>query len=445
MSIGEAIASPAGATASPGYRRYVIWLLFSVALINFFDRQIINILAEPIKRDLGLADWQLGLLTGFSFAALYTFSGIPIALLADRTNRARIISGALLFWSVFTAACGLAQTFTQLLLARLAVGLGESGCQPPSLSLISDYAPKEERSSALAHYSLGITIGGLLALVAGGILADQFGWRTAFLVAGAPGVLLGILSFMTLKDPRRGQAGQDSLSVRATMGELGRTKIIWWIYGASAAKGMISYGQVAFLGSFLLRVHGDSLTDASNKLSAATGGDFGPLVLVGGALGLISAVGGVTGTWLGGQFGDRIMKDRPEKLLLLPAIATPLAVPFQVAAFLSPSGWLAVALLIPPALLHAMWLGPTFAALQSVVKPRVRSTASAVQATFVLLIGLGFGPVVVGALSDFLAGPLGLGSADGVRWALIALCSVSFVASWLFYVAAGKLKASIIS
>lgn len=444
--MSETIANaPVGAAGSSRYRQYVIWLLFFIALINFFDRQIINILAEPIKLELGLADWQLGMLTGFSFAALYTFSGIPIALLADRTNRAHIISAALLFWSVFTAACGLAQTFTQLLLSRLAVGLGESGCQPPSLSLIADYAPKEERSSALAHYSLGITIGGLLALVVGGILADQFGWRVTFLVAGAPGIILAVVAFMTLRDPRSGQKAPDNPPIRAIFRELRRTEIIWWIYGASAAKGMISYGQVAFLGSFLLRVHGDGLADASERLSVLTGVQLGPLAMVGGALGLITAIGGITGTWLGGQLGDRLMKDRADKVLLVPAIATCLAVPFQVAAFLSPSGWLAVALLVPPALFHAMWLGPTFAALQSVVRARVRSTASAIQATFVLLIGLGLGPVLVGALSDLLAGPFGLGPADGVRWALIALCTVAFGASTLFYVAAGKLKASIIS
>ncbi|ODT89062.1 MFS transporter [Phenylobacterium sp. SCN 70-31] len=434
-------------SVSPAYRRYVVWLLFLIALINFFDRQIINILAEPIKHDLGLADWQLGLLTGFSFAALYTFTGIPIAIIADRTNRARIISGALLFWSVFTAICGLAQTFTQLLLARLAVGLGESGCQPPSLSLISDYVPKEERSSALAHYSLGITVGGLFALAAGGILADQFGWRVAFYVAGAPGVVLAIVALLTLKDPRsgRGATGEGVRPVRDTLAELSRTKIIWWLYAASAAKGMISYGQVAFLGSFLLRVHGESLQQASSRLSEPLQLDLGPLVLVGLALGLISGVGGITGTWWGGRLGDQVMQRRPERLLLIPAIATPLAVPFQVAAFLAPNGWLAIALLIPPALLHAMWLGPTFAALQSVVRPDSRSTAAAIQATFVLFIGLGLGPLLVGALSDTLADGVGLGSAEGVRWALIALSMVAFVASWLFYVAAGRLKASLVS
>lgn len=436
-------------SVSAGYRKYVVWLLFLIAVVNFFDRQIINILAEPIKRDLGLADWQLGLLTGMSFAALYTISGIPIALIADRTNRAKIISGALLFWSVFTAVCGLAQTFTQLLLARLAVGLGESGCQPPSVSLISDYVEKEQRSSALAHYSLGISIGGLIALAAGGVLADRFGWRAAFLMAGAPGIILAIVAWFTLKDPRSGRAARASASphrpVMECLRELLRTNIVWWLYAASAAKGMLSYGQVAFLGSFFQRVHKTGLEEISATIEQSTGFQMGPLALVGLGLGLISGLGAVAGTWLGGNLGDRLAKRDISTLLLIPAIAAPLAVPFHISAFLAPSVWTAFLLLIPAGLLGAVWLGPTFAALQSVVRPDVRSTAAALQAAFVLFVGLGLGPLLTGGLSDILGGVVGLGSADGVRWALVAVSGVGLVASWLFFVASRKLKAAIVS
>ncbi len=436
-------------SASVRYRKYVVWLLFLIAVVNFFDRQIVNILAEPIKRDLGLADWQLGILTGLSFAALYTLSGIPIALIADRTNRAKIISGALLFWSIFTALCGLAHTFTQLLLARLAVGLGESGCQPPSVSLISDYVPKAERSSALAHYSLGISIGGLIALAAGGVLADRFGWRAAFLMAGGPGIILSVVAWITLKDPRAARAAGSAAPLQRPvlecLGELRRTNIIWWLYAASSAKGMLSYGQVAFLGSFFQRAHQAGLQEVSASIQQMTGVHLGPLALVGLGLGLISGVGAVAGTWLGGKLGDKLARRDISNLLLLPAIAAPLAVPFQVAAFLAPSAWMALVLLIPAGLLGAIWLGPTFAALQSVVRPDVRSTAAAIQAAFVLFIGLGLGPVLTGSLSDTLAGPLGLGSAEGLRWALVAVSGVGFLASWLFFVASRKLKTAIVS
>jgi MFS family permease len=436
-------------TASPAYRAYVVWLLFLVAVFNFFDRQIVNILAEPIKHDLGLADWQLGMLTGLSFAALYTIAGIPIAVIADRTNRARIISGALLLWSIFTAVCGLTQTFTQLFMARVAVGLAESGCQPPSVSLISDYAPKEKRSSALGHYSVGIAVGGLVALAAGGVLADRFGWRAAFLIAGAPGIVLAVVAALTLKDPRarrhKGSAAAPSRPVRECLRELAATNIFWWLCLASASKGMISYGQGAFLGSFFLRVHKAGLADVSATIERWWGLHLGPLALVGLGLGLISGMGGVFGTWLGGHLGDRFARRNMTTLLLIPAVAAPLAAPFHLAAFMAPSAWMALLLLIPPGLLGAMWLGPTFAALQSVVRPDTRATAAAVQASFVLFLGLGLGPLVVGLLSDTFAGPLALGPAEGVRWALVVMSGMGLVAGVLFYVASTKLKAAIIS
>lgn len=294
LETSDESAAPA---ASKAYRTYVVWLLFCIALINFFDRQIVNILAERIKRDLGLSDLQLGLLTGLAFASLYTITGIPIAIIADRTNRARVITGALLVWSTFTAACGLAQNYTQLLLARVVVGLGESGCQPPSLSLIADYAPKEKRASSMGTYSLGISVGGLVALALGGVLADQFGWRVAFFLAGVPGILLAIVAGLTLKDPRSGVSDRPpARSVRECFAELKGNSVFWWVCLASAAKALVSYGQVAFLGSFFLRVHKEGLAKVAAQIGDVTGLHLGPLAMVGLGLGLISGIGGVFGT-----------------------------------------------------------------------------------------------------------------------------------------------------
>lgn len=432
--------------ASPAYRKYVVWLLFLIALVNFLDRQIVNILAEPIKRDLGLSDLQLGLLTGLAFASLYTITGIPIALIADRTNRARVITGALLIWSTFTAACGMAQNFTQLLIARVVVGLGESGCQPPSLSLIADYAPKTERASAMGHYSLGIAVGGLVAVAAGGVLADQLGWRAAFFLAGLPGVALALLAAFTLKDPRRGSAAPTQppgRGIRECLAELRGNSVFWWICLASAAKALVSYGQGAFLGSFFLRVHKQGLADVAATVSQATGLHLGPLAFVGLGLGLIAGIGGVAGTWLGGQLGDRFGRQDMTALLLIPAVAAPLAIPFQVMAFLTSDTGLALLLLIPPGLLGSLWLGPTFAALQSVVRPDTRATAAALQSSFVLFLGLGLGPLCVGALSDHLGTTLG--EASGVRWSLVACSMVGLLAALLFWLGSRKLKASVIS
>ncbi len=184
------------------YRAFALAILLAAYILSFLDRQIVSILAEPIKRDLGLHDWQLGMLTGLAFALFYTTLGIPIARLAERYSRPWIIGGSIALWSLFTVLSGRAQTFPQMLIARMGVGVGEAGCNPCAHSLIADYTPKEKRASALATYSLGIPIGSLLGLVMGGLIADAYGWRTAFFVAGGPGLLLAVIAVVFLKEPR---------------------------------------------------------------------------------------------------------------------------------------------------------------------------------------------------------------------------------------------------
>ena len=188
-----------------GSVRVTLWILLIVYIFNFIDRQIVNILAEPIRMELGLSDTQIGLMTGLAFALFYTVLGLPIARFSDRstTNRPWLIGGALAIWSAMTALCGLAQNFAQLLLARIGVGVGEAGCTPPAHSLIADLVEPSKRASALAFYALGIPVGTLLGMFIGGLLADAVGWRNAFLIVGLPGLILAIIVFTTLKDPRR--------------------------------------------------------------------------------------------------------------------------------------------------------------------------------------------------------------------------------------------------
>jgi predicted MFS family arabinose efflux permease len=187
---------------SPGYRSYALGLLLVIYIFNFVDRQVVNILAEPIKNELKLADWQLGMMSGFAFAIFYTVLGLPIAQLAERKNRPWIIASALAAWSVFTALCGLAQNFVHLVLARIGVGVGEAGCTPPAHSLITDYVPKEKRASAIAFYSMGTPLGGLVGTSLGGVIADAYGWRTAFLICGLPGLALAVVVVLSLVEPR---------------------------------------------------------------------------------------------------------------------------------------------------------------------------------------------------------------------------------------------------
>jgi MFS family permease len=185
-SSAQPLAQPLNG-AERSYRRYALTLLMVIYAVNMLDRQIVTILAEPMKIDLHLADWQLGAISGLAFAVFYTVLGIPVARLADRGDRAYTIAGSLALWSGFTMVCGLARTFPQLLLARLGVGVGEAGCTPPAHSLITEYSTREKRASALAFYSLGIPIGSLVGLAAGGLIADTLGWRAALALAGAPG------------------------------------------------------------------------------------------------------------------------------------------------------------------------------------------------------------------------------------------------------------------
>jgi len=191
---------------SDGYRWYVVWLLFLVYVLNFVDRQILTILMEPIRKDFDLSDAQLGLLSGLAFALLYSTLGIPIARLADRSNRVNIISISLFVWSFFTVVTGRAQTFIQLLLARVAVGIGEAGCTPPAYSIISDYFERKHRTTAIAIYTMGIYGGVFVGFIVGALVAEKYGWRTAFYVVGAPGILLSLIVKFTLREPPRGFA-----------------------------------------------------------------------------------------------------------------------------------------------------------------------------------------------------------------------------------------------
>ena len=261
--VPPATSSISEAPYSAGYTRYAMLLLMAIYTVNFLDRSVINILAEPIKNELKLADWQLGMMSGLAFALFYTFLGIPIARMAERRNRPMIIGTSVAVWSGFTALSGAAGNFWQLVLCRIGVGVGEAGCTPPAHSLIADYVPKEKRASALAFYSMGTPLGGLMGLVLGGLIADAYGWRVAFLVAGAPGILFAFLCWFTLREPRKILAEHSAritatqATFRETLSYLMRKKTFWLIALGAAIKAFIGYGHAPFTASFFLRVHGE--------------------------------------------------------------------------------------------------------------------------------------------------------------------------------------------
>ncbi|MCC5995484.1 MAG: MFS transporter [Oceanicaulis sp.] len=430
-------------------RAYALGVLLVIYIFNFLDRQIVNILAEPIKLELGLADWQIGMMAGVAFAVFYTVLGIPIARYAERADRVKIISAAVAVWSGFTILCGFAGNFVHLLLARIGVGVGEAGCTPPAHSLISDYTPKEKRASALALYSMGIPLGSLAGMVLGGLIADAYGWRVAFFAAGAPGLLLAVIAWFTLHEPRRkglrrvAPAPASAPNILHAIAEMKGKTSFWWISAGAALAAMIGYGHITFYGSFYLRNHGEGLAAMAEQVNAVLGVSFGPIGFIGTALGLLIGICGAAGTYLGGFLADRSARLNPAGYAIVPGIATVLTVPPFVVAMLVPGAGASLMILAIPIFLGAIWYGPVFASAQSLVEPHTRATAAAVLLFIINLVGLGLGPLSVGLVSDMLGATMG--AAEGIRWSMIIFGVAALASAGAFFMSARTLKDEIVS
>jgi predicted MFS family arabinose efflux permease len=402
--------------------RLTLWILLIVYVFNFIDRQIVNILAEPIARDLKLSDTQIGLMTGLAFALFYTVLGIPIARFADRgtTSRPKVIATALAVWSAMTALCGSAQNFVQLLLARIGVGVGEAGCTPPAHSLISDLVPAERRASALAFYSLGIPIGTLLGMVIGGTLADYVGWREAFVIVGLPGVALALVVWFVIKDPRhsdaaailRGKSQPAALPLGQALSEVMRSRAFVLLLVAGSAASFLSYGKATWTTIFFQRTH--DLTPGQ----------------VGLWFGLLGGAAGILGTWAGGYLADRFGGTDRHHVLTAPAIGMALAVPMAIVAYQAPSWPLALALLFLPTVFNSFYYGPCYSAAQGLVPLRARAIAAASLLFFQNLIGLGLGPLFFGMLSDWLQPTYG---GESVRYVLYGAALLGLVPAFFFW------------
>lgn len=373
------------------YRAYALGALLVVYTFNFIDRVVVGIIQEPIKNEFGLTDLQLGLLGGPAFAVLYTFLGIPIARLAERHNRMTILSICLALWSGMTALCGLATSYSFLLLARIGVSVGEAGCTPPAQSVISDYFPAKSRATAMSIYALGIPIGSLLAAVGGGWLAHTFGWRSAFLILGLPGLILAVIVKLTVKEPPRAASSatatkpDETPTLREAFKELGRKSTFWNTALGAAIASFVGYGVGQYLNSFLMRTHELTLLESSR--------------LTGVVLGVASAIG----TFAAGWIADKIARKHPNAIAWLPALGFIIATPAYLVGYMAPTLTMAVPFLVIGALTHYFYLGSMYAITSGIVLPRMRATAVAVLLFVVNLIGYGMGPPVIGALSDFLA------------------------------------------
>lgn len=408
--------------------RLALWVLMVVSLFNYLDRQVVNILAEPIKHDLNLSDTQLGLLTGIAFALFYTLLGVPLARFADspRSNRISLIAACLAVWSGMTFLCGLANSFAQLLLARVGVGIGEAGCTPAAHSLITDLTPRERHASALALFGIGAPVGGLLGMALGGVIADHYGWRSAFMILGAPGLLFAIFVWVRLREPRlftvQARQGEGVLalsppmSAGAAFGEVIRSKAFAHLAAAASFVAFLSYGKSVWQAVLFIRIH---------HLSPGQTGIW---------LGLTAGVGGMLGMYIGGRIADRMSSRRAGLVLAGPALGLGLGAPLLLAAYMHSDWRMALVLLFLPIVGASLWYGPTFSCVQRLVKPGARATAAAIMLFIVNVIGLGLGPLFFGMMSDFLTPWTG---AQSLRWVLGGAALIGVVPA-VFYWRAGR-------
>lgn len=445
----EAPASGFTGYGTKGYRGFVLAMLLIVYTFNFIDRVAIDILQEPIKQEFGLVDAQLGLLKGLAFAFLYTILGIPLARLAETRNRVTILSVCVGLWSLFTALCGMAGNFLQLVAARVGVGIGEAGCTPPAQSIIADYYPANRRATALSIYSMGIHFGSMIAAVGGAWIATEFGWRMTFIVLGIPGVILAVLVKMSVREPPRTASAVATPSFAETLRTLGGKPTFWHMAMGSAITSFVGYGVFGFNIPFLMRTHDLPLLQASQM----TGVVFGVFAAI--------------GTFASGFLADRIAKRHPTALAWLPAVGLLWATPLYLFAYSSPSLIMTVGLIVIGIVGHYFYLGPMYTVTTSVVHPNMRATSVAILLFVVNMIGYALGPPFVGWVSDVMANrslaPDGLnvelcrrpldaqaaacaaGQAEGLQYAMmIGVCFFLWAAAH-FFLAARTLRRDTVS
>lgn len=399
-------------------------ILFLVTTSNYFDYYVVSIVLDPIKHEFKVSDTLLGLLSGFSFALLYAFAAVPIARWADRGDRRLIMTISVAGWSVMTALCGLAQTFGQLVVARLGVALTEPGAAPPSQSLIADYFPPEKRATAAAVLAQGASAAGYaVAIGVGGYVAATEGWRAAFLWAGVPGILLAVLVQLFLSEPRR-QLGFPNAtgraeSVRDSIVRLrAKRSFVCTIIGVTLFA-FFAYGTSVFLPSFMIRILHASLKEVSVTW------------------GLIAAVAMILGALSGGWLADRLGRRDARWYAWLPAIAFATGVPLYWLTLSTQTLWGFIAMDFPAEWILAIGYSVSFAAIHAVCGNRRRAVAISLAYFMYMLIGCGFGPLIAGALSDALLPRYGV---ESLRYSLISLVVLLVPAAAAFFQAARTLR-----
>lgn len=404
------------------YVRYVVGILTVVYIFNFMDRQILSILMQPIKLEMQLSDTELGFLGGVAFALFYATLGVPIARLADQYSRVNIITICLGIWSFMTALSGMATNFSQLLAARIGVGIGEAGGGPSSHSLIADYVPVQNRSTALGVFALGVPIGLMVGFQLGGWLEQNYGWRVAFLAAGIPGLVLAVILRLTVQEPKRGHSQTevqivhaDQPSIRQVANHMRGIRTFRLLCIACGLQAFAGYGLIQWLPSFLTRSHQMASGDIGFWLAVTIG------------------AGGALGTAGGGYLADRFGKKDLRWQLWLPGAGGFLGAPLAFGILLPDNPGTIMFFVFLHAIAVNAYLGPAFAVTQTLSPVRMRALASGLLLFMINIIGLGLGPQVVGILSDLLAAVFGQ---ESLRYAILTGCMVYLGAATFFALAA---------
>ncbi|MBS0255431.1 MAG: MFS transporter [Proteobacteria bacterium] len=400
-------------------------MLLAVYIFNFLDRQLLAILAQPIKADLGLSDAQLGLLGGLAFAMLYSTVAIPLGSLADRLGRARVITASLAVWSLFTALCGMATSFTQLFIARLGVGVGEAGGVAPSYALVAERFPLHQRARAIAVYTLGVPLGAALGAFLGAKIAHAVNWRVAFAVMGGAGLVFALPFAMVVRDAPQPapEPGRDT-GVAAVFTRLAQLPAFWLIAFGAGVSSLCGYGFLFWAPSLFQRSYHLSMVQ--------TGAYFGVQTVVAGVAGIMA------GGWLADWLGHRSRG----AYALVPGLAYLACAPAYVLSFQYGSASGAIALMLIPSVLGYVWLGPVTTAIQHLVPAPERATASACYLLINNGVGMGVGPWLIGRLSDHLTAGYGV---EALRMAMTITAGFYLIAATLMLLGSRQLARAWVS
>lgn len=400
-------------------RRFMLLILFLVSMFSYIDRTILSILQVPIKADLGLSDSQLGALTGLSFALFYATLAVPIARLADRTKRTRLIGISLSIWSSMTALTSLATNYVSLVFFRIGVAVGEAGSIPASHSIIADVYPPSKRSAAFALWGISLPVGLMLGYALAGTLEQLFGWRITFAIIGVAGLLLAPVMIFATREPKRGRfdpvvPATSTPSTREALRHLWSLKSIRFLYAAGACHTFAWCAVNSWNAPFYVRVHGMSLTDVSIYLA------------------IVNGVGSAVGMYLGGRLSDHFGKKDPRGRVHVVTASMLLMVPFAIAQYMVSSATVSLALGALSLTLMLVYYGPIIAVSQFLVPANIRAFTTAMLLLVVNLFGLGLGPLVTGFISDLLVNQYGMAQ-DSLRYAISLAVLFSLLAAWLFW------------